>query len=238
VTRSRSIGPDDALGQSLRDLPSPAPPPMGDALAAELSSMSPVAPRRPRRDLARVAAVSLVYGAILLVLFDLRRDLPGLPVARVVAIAVAWLAAFGALLWLAIVPRSGSVMPRWRAAGAGAIVASLLFVAVGFLVPPHGDDSTYLGLAHLPQGHRCLEYGLATAMVPAVLGALVLRGAVPVGSRWVAAALGAAGGSLGGFVLHLHCSVSDGWHVGLVHGGVVAASAALAAVLAPRRLER
>jgi hypothetical protein len=238
MTPPRSAGPDDSLGQSLRDLPFPSPPPLGDALAAELAAMSAVTPRRPRRDLARVAAVSLAYGAILLILFDLRRDLPGLSMSRVVAIAASWLIGFGALLWLAIVPRPGSVMPRWRAAGAGAIVASLLFVAVGFLVPTQGDASTYIGLAHLPQGHRCLEYGIATAMVPAVLGALVLRGAVPVGSRWVAAALGAAGGSLGGFVLHLHCSVADGWHVGLVHGGVVAASALLAAVLAPRRLER
>jgi hypothetical protein len=238
MTPRQFPGPDDSLGQSLRDLPFPSPPPMGDALAAELAAMRPVAPRRPWRDLARVAGVSLVYGATLLVLLDLRRDLPDLPVARLALVATSWLIAFGALLWLAVVPRRGSVMPRWRAAGAGAIVASIVFVAAGFLIPTEGKDSIQLGLAHLGEGHRCLEFGLATALVPAVLGALVLRGAVPVGSRWVAAALGAAGGSLGGFVLHLHCSVTDSWHVGLVHGGVVAASAILAAVLAPRRLAR
>jgi hypothetical protein len=73
--------------------------------------------------------------------------------------------------------------------------------------------------------------------VPVVGGALLLRGALPVGSRWIAAALGAGGGSLGGLVLHLHCRVTDGLHVGLIHGGVVAVSALLAAALVPRATE-
>jgi hypothetical protein len=67
-----------------------------------------------------------------------------------------------------------------------------------------------------------------------VIGAIFLRGALPVGSRWVAAALGAGGGSLGGLMLHLHCPVVDGIHVGLVHGGVVGMAALLAAALVPR----
>jgi len=83
----------------------------------------------------------------------------------------------------------------------------------------------------------CMGLGVATALVPVVLGALVLRGALPVGSRWAAAGLGAAGGSLGGLVLHLHCPIVDGWHLGIAHGGVVAVSAALAAALASRRLQ-
>jgi hypothetical protein len=235
---SRIGPPHRGLDQTLRELPAPSPPPLGDALAAELAGMTAVVPRRPLRDLGRVAAVSLVYGAVLIALFSLRQDLPGLPVGGVVAIATAWLVGFGALLWVSLVPRSGSVIPRWRAAGIGSVLASLVFVALGFTVPLHGEGSQYLGLARLPEGHRCLEYGLVTAIVPAVLGALALRGAVPVGSRWVAAALGAAGGSLGGLVLHMHCAASDGWHVGLIHGGVVAISAALAALLAPRSLER
>jgi hypothetical protein len=35
-------------------------------------------------------------------------------------------------------------------------------------------------------------------------------------------------------VLHLHCPVADGLHVGLVHGGVIAVAALLAAALVPR----
>jgi hypothetical protein len=89
-------------------------------------------------------------------------------------------------------------------------------------------------MEHFARGHTCLEIGLATAIAPALLGAVFLRGSLPVQSRWVAAALGAGGGSLGGLVLHLHCHIAEGMHVGLVHGGVVAVGAALAAALLPR----
>jgi hypothetical protein len=79
---------------------------------------------------------------------------------------------------------------------------------------------------------------LATAFVPVVAGVLALRGAVPVGSRWIAAALGAGGGCLGGLVLHVHCHVADGVHVGLVHGGVVIVASLLGAALVPRAVDR
>jgi hypothetical protein len=87
---------------------------------------------------------------------------------------------------------------------------------------------------HFARGHWCLELGLATALVPVVAGAIFLRGALPVGSRWTAAALGAGGGCLGGLVLHLHCRIADMLHVGIIHGGVVVVAAALAAALVPR----
>jgi len=35
-------------------------------------------------------------------------------------------------------------------------------------------------------------------------------------------------------VLHLHCPVADGLHVGLIHGGVVIIAAALSAAIVPR----
>jgi hypothetical protein len=70
-------------------------------------------------------------------------------------------------------------------------------------------------------------------VAPVVVGALLLRGVVPVGARWTAAALGAAGGSVGGLMLHLHCAIANPVHVGLSHGGVVLVSALLAALLAP-----
>ena len=90
------------------------------------------------------------------------------------------------------------------------------------------------GWERFGRGHTCLELGLASALVPVVVGAIFLRGALPVGSRWVAAALGAGGGCLGGLVLHLHCNVADGLHVGLIHGGVVVLSALLSAAIVPR----
>ena len=94
--------------------------------------------------------------------------------------------------------------------------------------------SLYYGLERFGKGHWCLELGLATALVPVVIGSLALRRALPVGSRWIAAALGAGGGCLGGLVLHLHCRIADPMHIGLIHGGVVLVAALLSAALVPR----
>jgi hypothetical protein len=213
------------------------PPPLGAALGAELTKLEPVAPRRPWRDFARVAALSLAYGAALVFLLTVRRDLHGLPVWWLVGYGALWLAGFTSLAYLAIVPRRGSIVPRWRAVGIGAVIVSLGFVTAGLVMHPTADGSIELGLSRVHEGHACLEIGLLTAAVPVLLGALVLRGALPVGSRWTAAGLGAAGGSLGGLVLHLHCPIADAWHLGLVHGGVVVLAALLAAALVPNLTE-
>ena len=214
------------------------PPPLGGALEAELSRLAPVAPRRPWRDLARVGCLSLAYAAALVVLLTVRRDLHGLPVWWIAGYGAAWFAGFATLAYLALVPRRGAVMPRWRTTGIAAVIVALGFVTAGLVMHPSAEGSIELGLARVHEGHGCLELGLLTALVPVVLGALALRGALPVGSRWTAAGLGAAGGSLGGLVLHLHCPIADAWHLGLVHGGVVIVAAVLAAALVPRVVER
>ncbi len=233
---------DGALGPALPELDgighaAMAPPPPGAALEAELGRLAPVSPRRPWRDLGRVGGLSLLYGAALVFLLAIRRDLHGLPIWWLVGYGALWLAGFASLVYLALIPRRGTVVPRWRAVGIGAVVVSLGFVTAGLVMHPTAEGSVELGLARLHQGHACLEIGLLTALVPVVLGALMLRGALPVGSRWTAAGLGAAGGSLGGLVLHLHCPIADGWHLGLIHGGVVILSALLAAALMPRLVE-
>jgi hypothetical protein len=225
----------DPIDAALDGVAAPAAPSPAAALEAALADLRPVAPRRPRRDLLGVTAASLIYAAGLVGVLSIRRDLLGVPVAWLVGFGAAWLAAFLGLAALALVPRRGAVMSRGPlAAGAAALVA-LGFVAAGLLLEPAaGAGTVRLDLARLHEGHTCLELGLATAIVPIVLGALLLRGALPVGARATAAALGAAGGSLGGLVLHLHCHIADRWHLGLVHGGVVVASALLAAALVPR----
>ena len=58
---------------------------------------------------------------------------------------------------------------------------------LGLLVHPSGAHSRTLGWEHFPRGHGCLELGVATALVPIIAGAVFLRRALPVGSRWVAA---------------------------------------------------
>jgi hypothetical protein len=222
------------VDETLRGLSAVPPPPLGAALEAELAALRPVATRRPMRDFAKVALLSLVYGAALVGLLALRRDMHGIPTWWLVSVGSAWFLGFVVMAYLAIVPRRGAVMPRWRLVAIGTVLVSLGFVGAGLMMDPMTPESRTLGLEHLHEGHWCLELGLATAIVPIVLGALVLRGALPVGSRWTAAGLGAAGGSLGGLVLHLHCPIADGWHLGLVHGGVVVLSALLAAALVPR----
>jgi len=55
-----------------------------------------------------------------------------------------------------------------------------------------------------------------------------------VGSWRVAAALGAAGGALGGLTLHFICGFGGGLHVGLAHAGAVVLGAGIGAlVLSP-----
>ncbi len=114
------------------------------------------------------------------------------------------------------------------------LIGSIGFIALGLALHPSGPSSLTLGWEHFGRGAGCLGTGVATALVPVVGGAILLRGALPVGSRLIAAALGAGGGSLGGLVLHMHCRVTDGLHVGLIHGGVVGVAALLAAALVPR----
>jgi len=229
--------PNDVLGP-LADAPPPAPPPLSAALEAELGSLSPVAPRRPMRQLFMLVGISLVYGAGLLAALTMRRDMSELPTSWVIGAALAWILGFAVPCYLALVPRPGAVTPRWRWAAASAIVTSIGFIALGFMVHPSGPSSASYGWEHAARGHTCLEIGLTTALLPVILGALFLRGVVPVGSRWIAAALGAGGGCLGGLVLHMHCHIADAVHVGLVHGGVVLVAALISAAIVPRATDR
>lgn len=211
----------------------PAAPPLSSALEAELAALQPVLPRRPKRQLSTLVAMSVVYGAGLLAALTLRRDIEELPTAWIVGAGLLWSVGFVAPIYLALVPRAGSMMPRWPVAAISAVIASVAFVALGLLVHPSGPSSLDYSNKFV-RGHWCLELGLAVAIVPVLLGALALRRAVPVGSRWIAAALGAGGGCLGGLVLHLYCRIADGMHIGIIHGGVVLVAALLSAALVPR----
>lgn len=229
---------DDRIERSLRALGAelPEPPPPGALLEAELGRIAPVRTRRPRRQFVAASAVSLAAAALLLLATGVRPDLAGLPVPWLALYCAAWLASFLAITWLALVPASRDVMPSWRRAGIAAAVAAAGFVLAGLLFARQGPDSvvrpaTFHDLVH---GSGCLVFGSLTALVPMALSALLLRGSLPVGSRWAGAGVGAAGGSLGGLMLHLHCPVADALHLGLVHGGLVAIGAVAGAVAVPR----
>ncbi len=212
----------------------PSPPPISSLLEAELAQLAAVEPRRPLRQLGMFVIASLVYGGGLLAFLSLRADFGELPHAWLAGAGAAWFVGFGLAGYFALVPRAGTMTPRWRAAIAMTAVTSVAFVVLGLCVHPDGAHSMHYGMPRLLKGHGCLWLCLATALVPVILGAIFLRGAVPVFSRWVAAALGAAGGCLGGLLLHMHCRIADGPHIGFIHGGVVIVAALLAAALVPR----
>lgn len=213
-------------------------PALPDLLERELADLEPATTRAPRRDALTLLAVSLAYAGALLAVLSLRRDLGFLPRLWLVLYCSAWLASVLVLGWLAVVPRRGQVIPRWRHAGTVAALAAAGFTAGGLLfarqVPGLSSIYDASALDVVSHGYYCLGIGLVTSAVPIALGGVLLRGAIPVGARWAGAALGAMGGSLGGLMLHLHCPIADRWHMGLVHGTVVTAAAAVAVFVVPR----
>ncbi|WP_428267733.1 NrsF family protein [Haliangium sp.] len=224
---------DHALGALGSDLP--VPPPLGDELEQSLAELAPITPRRPKRQYTVVAALSLLYAGFLLLMTDLRPDLSGLPNTWLIVYAAVWLVSFLGITWLVLVPGPDKVMPNWRYAGIGAAIAIVGFVLGGMLFPHDpGQPADAPLFGKVVFAHGCLVWGTITALVPIALASLLLRGSVPVGSRWVGAGIGAAGGSLGGLFLHLHCPVADAFHLGVIHGGVVLVSAVLGAVVLPQ----
>lgn len=214
------------------DLTRPAPA-LGAALEAELAGLRPAPPRRPARQLAAMVVASLGWALALAGLLHLRRDLGDLPRPWLILYLAAWLVGFVAPLAVLVVPRPGIMLPRWPLAAALATLAGIGFVVGGLTLARSAPTSSHHGLGY---AHLCLAAGLATAVVPVTLAVLALRGAIPNASRTAAAALGAAAGCVGGFMLHLHCPIADGVHVGVVHGGVVLLAATIAAVVTPRWL--
>lgn len=235
AARLNALDPaDPAALRELAALPPPPPPALSAELEAELAKLGPVQTRRPLRQLAILVGVSAVYASGLVIALTTRGDLFELPMGWLAGTALGWLLGFLIPCYLALVPRPGAITPRWRVAAISVAITSVSFVMFGLSVHPTGPSSVSYGAERFPHGHACLELGLATALVPVIIGAIFLRGALPVGSRWIAAALGAGGGCLGGLVLHLHCNIADGLHIGLIHGGVVIVAALLSAAIVPR----
>lgn len=217
-----------------------AAPPMGDALRAAIDRLEPARTRRPRREWALFVSAGLAYAVLLAVGVRLRPDLGALPPLWVAGFTLLWVASFVAVAWLVFSPPPGGILPRWRAAAATAWIAAALLVASGLLFVAHvpGQSTTYeLTLqALIGYGRPCLQLGLGAAVVPALFATIALRRGAVVGARWFASAVGAAAGSLGGLVLHLHCPISERIHVGLIHGGVVVLTAVLCALGVSRLL--
>jgi hypothetical protein len=123
-----------------------------------------------------------------------------------------------------------------RAAASAAAVAVAL-IGMGALCSAEAPGHS-LPLP-LPIGIRnCLTFAVIFSVIPIGAGLIALRRVVSIRSWRIGAALGAAGGALAGFVLHLLCPVADAAHQAVAHGGAVAVCGLAGALLAPRVLER
>jgi len=215
-----------------------AAPAISPELERELAALAPVKTRAPARQLAGILALSLLYASGLVALIGIRRDLGAMPRWHLVSFAALWLVSFVAVGWLVVVPARGEIMPRARLAVLVAGCAAAVLIAGGLLLPRSapGLSTVYRPTVSAVVDHAgCVSWGLLGAALPILLAAMAVRRSVPVGSRLAAAALGASGGALGGLVLQFHCPITERFHVGLVHGGLVILAALIAVLAAQAR---
>lgn len=220
--------------------PSLPPPPLDPAMLAMLERLEPVHTRRPWRAAAIVALLGALVPAAAIASFGVRRDLHALPLAWVIAMAIIWSGGAVAALVTAMVPRKGEVLPDSARAGRTAAVVMTTLIALGLIAtmdaPPATlmPESSFAGFRRFYWG--CTKASLEFAIPLMVIGGVLMRRLLPMGSARVATALGTAAGAIGGLTLHFICPVGGGLHAGLVHGGAVVIAAAIGFVFLPRLL--
>jgi hypothetical protein len=231
---------EDPVEKPLRDAgrAPPAPPPSPELLAA-IAATEPVKARSPLRDLASVVAASLAMMALHLVAFRVRPDMPWLPVEWVTSAAVAMLGAYVLTLAAVLVPPRAQVLPSVERAQYATIGAAVVLLGLSMFTVDAPGHTAIIKPGAWPQlraSLHCLVNAIEMTAVPLLLGFLVLRRAVPLRTRWLAAGLGAANGALAALVLHLNCNGGGILHVSLGHAGSVVLLAALGAAFLPRFL--
>ncbi len=213
-----------------------APPPSPELLAA-VRGMQPVRTRGRFGALALVALLGLVGPAAVLARGVYRPDLGALPLGWVVAAAALWTAAFVLSLTAALVPRRGDVLPapaRASRIGGAALLGLLVFTLLATLQVPGVSRRPADGHMTLLQSCvHCARFVVAIALPFLLAGLYALRRLVPMGRARIGLALGAAGGAMGGLVLHFICPYAQTAHVVLGHvGGAILAGALGAGLLA------
>ena len=218
-----------------------APAPSRDLLNA-IQRMKPVRTRTRFGALGTVALVGLVGPALVLTHHAFRPDLGALPLGWVIAAAALWGAAFVLSLTAALVPRRGDVLPApGRASRVGGLALGGLFafaLAASLQVPGVNLRPEDARLTLAQSCVHCASFVLEIAVPFLVVGLYALRRLVPMGRARIGLALGAAGGAMGGLILHFICPFAGTAHVVLGHvGGTILAAAAGAALL-PALLRR
>jgi hypothetical protein len=212
------------------------PPPPSAALLETVGGMKPVRTRTRFGAFALVALVGLCWPVAALGHLPLRRDLTALPTWWVITAAALWATSFVLSLSAALVPRRGDVLPapgRASRVSVAAMAAVLLFALVATAQAPGlsvRPEDLHWSLLHACV--HCIGFVFEISAVFLLIGLLALRRRVPMGGSRVGMALGAAGGAMGGLVLHFICPIAGTAHVVLAHvGGMVLAAAAGALLL-------
>ncbi len=230
--------PTDTASQNagqplLADLPEREAPPIGKALSEALDAITPVTMRKPKRDLLLFVVFSVPFIALFIVLMGTRRDLSNLSLAWIGSVALVWVASYLASAYIGFVPAKGHVAPRsrsgWQILGA----SSLVLAAIGLFATQSIDglSTTYSSTFGNFVSHAggCAMMGFGSGIMPGVIALILMRRFVPVGRTSIGLSLGAAGGSLGGLALLLHCPIAERFHVGIVHSLAIVTAAVFVA---------
>jgi len=211
------------------EFPALAVPPMGAALSAAIADAKPVPLRRPLKDFGIFLILSIPVLALMLAAMGLRRDLSGLSPTWVASVGLVWLTSFVVSSYFGFVPAKGHIRPRSQNIYQIVAASSLLLISLGLFATQSatGMSMTYSAslqtvMAHAP---TCSIMGVTAGVLPGLVALVLMRRYIPVGRWSIGLSLGAAGGSLSGLVLHMHCPITERFHVGLIHGGCVVLSA-------------
>ncbi len=220
----------------LHDTGGEAPPP-SSALLSAIGHMKPVRTRVPGRTLLAFAGLALVVLLLFVGMTGVRKDVPGLPGAWLVAMALVWATAAALSLVVALLPARGDVLTNTARAGHVALTSTVAMLVLGFFATVDAPGRTIIPDRAFDgaTGH-CLFTGFTVTATMLILAIVLLRRAFPSGGIRIAAALGAAGGAVGGLILHLICSFGGGLHVGIGHAGGMVLGMALGTVVLPRFL--
>jgi hypothetical protein len=217
------------------------PPPSPDLLKA-IEGMQPVRTRARFGALWRVALVGLLLPTAVLARGIYRNDLGALPLGWVIAAGALWATTFVASLTTALVPLRDEVLPAPGSASrvAGVALAGLLAFTLlaTFQVPGVSLRPEDRHLTLFQSCVHCATFVLEIATPFLLAGLFALRRLVPVGRARLGMALGAAGGAMGGFVLHFICPYAETAHVVLGHVGGTILAAVAGALLLPALLRR
>lgn len=204
-----------------------------DALIAELvGGLEPVRPLRFAEGLALALVAAGISAMAVVWLLGMRADLMRGAVDPMHLVSTGLYLVLGLAASVTVIvmgrPQVGTDHGGWRWAAAMAALLPLAGVIVAF---GRGTDPLAADAAH---GAECLAAGAAASLL--VLAALTvwLRRGAPTAPDRAGLVAGVGAGALGIVAFAMHCPDNDIVHIGVWHGAVVLAMAALGRVVVPR----